>query len=65
MAEKRILALSSSRVGNSSYLEKAVPLVKEMLGEKPLRIAFIPFAFVDEDKTPLLKMVNDAFAGLP
>lgn len=65
MTDKRILALSSSRVGNSGYLEKAVPLVKEMLGEEPLKIAFIPFAFVDENKTSLLKMMSDAFAALP
>jgi dipeptidase E len=64
MSEKRILALSSSRVGNSGYLEMAVPALSAMLGMKPLNIAFIPFAFVDEDKHPLVQMVKNAFAGL-
>jgi dipeptidase E len=65
MSEKRILALSSSRVGNSGYLEMAIPVMKDMLGKKPLNIAFIPFAFVDENKAPLVNMVKNAFAGLP
>jgi dipeptidase E len=65
MDDKRILALSSSRVGNSGYLEMAIPLVKDMLGDKPLAIAFIPFAFVDKDTTSLTAMVKNAFAGLP
>jgi dipeptidase E len=65
MSEKRILALSSSRVGNSGYLEMAIPAMKDMLGKKPLNIAFIPFAFVDENKAPLVNMVKNAFAGLP
>jgi dipeptidase E len=65
MSEKRILALSSSRVGNSDYLEMAVPAINAMLGMKPLEIAFIPFAYVDEDKHPLMQMVRNAFAHLP
>jgi dipeptidase E len=65
MDAKQVLALSSSRVGNSGYLEMAMPMVREMLGNKPLNIAFIPFAFVEEDKSPLVNMVTSAFAGLP
>jgi dipeptidase E len=52
-------------VGNSGYLEKALSLISDFLGERSLRIAFIPFAFVDADKSPLLNNVTKVFAGLP
>lgn len=65
MIYQQILALSSSRVGNSNYLEMAVPMVKQLLGEKQLTIAFIPFAFVDDNKQPLVNMVQQAFNDLP
>lgn len=63
--KRRILALSSSRVGNSGYLEKAIPSIKDFLGDEPLKIAFIPFAFVNDDKTSLVNNVKEAFASLP
>lgn len=63
--KRRVLALSSSRVGNSGYLEKALPIISGFLGERSLRIAFIPFAFADADKSPLLNNVTKAFTGLP
>ncbi len=66
MTEKTsILALSSSRVGNSGYLEKAIPVIRDFLGGQPLKIAFIPFAFVDENIDPLVNNVKQAFAALP
>lgn len=62
--KRRILALSSSRVGNSGYLEKAIPAIKEFLGERPLKIAFIPFAFVDDNKSGLVHNVQQALGSL-
>lgn len=65
MNEMRILALSSSRVGSGGYLENALPVIKDFLGEKPLTIAFIPFALVQDDTSAFVSTVRSAFGELP
>ncbi|MEP6712001.1 MAG: dipeptidase PepE [Ferruginibacter sp.] len=65
MSTTRLLAFSSSRVGDGSYLEAAVPLVKNFLGNEVTDIAFIPFASVTKDYEEYLANVNAAFASLP
>jgi dipeptidase E len=61
----RILAFSSSRAGNSGYLETVVPLAERFLGEKALNVAFIPFASVDGDYEEYTGLVRQAFSGMP
>ncbi|MES2776072.1 MAG: dipeptidase PepE [Bacteroidota bacterium] len=69
----RILAFSSSRVATGSYLESAVPIIKDFLGDKPLNIAFIPFAGVsisygdysDNVRTALSSLGHNIITILP
>ncbi len=65
MAANRILALSSSKAGDGAYLEMAAPFINFFLGEKPLNIAFIPFASADEDYHGYATKVRNALAHLP
>lgn len=65
MSVNRILAFSSSRVGNGAYLEVAAPIIKNFLGNKVLNIAFIPFAAVDNDYNDYTLMVKNGLEDLP
>lgn len=42
-----------------------MPMIREFLGNRAMKIAFIPFAYVDGDTSPLLHLVELAFAGTP
>jgi dipeptidase E len=60
-----ILSLSSSRVGNGGFLEKAIPLIQKFIGSKPLNIAFIPFASVQRSDEDYGNMVKEALHSVP
>lgn len=62
---KKILAISSSRVGNSGYLDHAAAMIKQFLGDEPLNIAFIPFAAVQNSYENYFQSVRQALNELP
>jgi dipeptidase E len=61
----RVLALSSSRVGNGGYLEAARPMIETFLGDTALHVAFIPFAAVDGDYENYAFKVREELSSLP
>ncbi len=65
MDPKKILALSSSRSGNEAYLETASSLIKKFLGDRSLKIAFIPFALVSKNYEEYVNNVSAALKDLP
>lgn len=65
MPLNKILAISSSRVGNSGYLETAIPLIKNFLGSKATKIAFLPFASAEPNYEDYSFRVKKAFNSLP
>ncbi len=62
---RRILAFSSSTEGNGGYLQTAAPAIQKFLGNKPLHIAFIPFAAVSLSYEAYTDKVSNALKGLP
>ena len=64
MSSNRILAISSSRAGNTGYLETALPLIKSFLGNEKLEVAFIPFASVG-NYDEYLSRVKEALKTFP
>ena len=60
----KVLAISSSRVGNGGFLENALPLIKEFIDGNNTRIAFIPFASVQREYGEYGEMVKQALTGL-
>lgn len=64
MSSTHVLAISSSRVGNSAYLEKAVPVIKNFLSDNRFKIAFIPFAGVVKSNEEYLAAVKEGLQSL-
>ncbi|MGN6339481.1 MAG: dipeptidase PepE [Flavisolibacter sp.] len=71
MTSKNILAFSSSRVGNSGYLEKAAPVINEFIGGKSaslrggrVNIAFLGFADVNKKYDDYAAQVQNALKNL-
>ena len=65
MSNNRILAFSSSRVGQGGFLETATPAIQNFLGSQVTDIAFIPFASVTKDYEEYAAMVSAAFVYFP
>lgn len=65
MSNNRILAFSSSRVGQGGFLETAMPAIQKFLGSEVTQITFIPFASVTKNYDEYAAMVSAAFANLP
>ncbi len=63
--KKRVLAFSSSRVGNGDYLENAAPVIGDFLGSEAVTIAFVPFAAVGTAAEAYTHMVRKGLSALP
>ena len=58
---KKLLLLSSSRVGSTPYLSHAEHFIKSHLGDSVTEVLFIPYAGVTIDYDQYESMVSDAF----
>jgi len=58
--QQRILAFSSSRTGNSAYLETAAPVIHDFINNPAATIAFIPFASAANDFEEYTSKVRNA-----
>jgi dipeptidase E len=65
MPDNSLLAFSSSRAGNTGFLETALPIIESFLGRKQTNIAFISFASVDNDYEDYTSKVREALQHLP
>ena len=61
--QTKLLLFSSSREGNGGYLETAAPVIEKFLGNRALKIAFIPFASVNPDHEAYANNVRAALAA--
>lgn len=61
---KQLLLLSSSRVGDSGYLEAAVDQIAAFLPDSAKRVAFVPFAGVTIGYAQYTQMVSNALSAL-
>lgn len=59
---KRLLLISSSALYRSGYLDHAAEEIRDLLGERPRRVLFIPFALADWDA--YAKRARERFALL-
>ena len=64
MPPNRILAFSSSRSGNSGYLEPTVPVIKKFITSSEINIAFIPFASTNTNYKEYASKVSEGLKDL-
>jgi dipeptidase E len=61
MIDRRLLLLSNSRNVGKGYLEHAIPVIRDFLGNSGGRVLFIPYAIVTRSFDEYEKIVQEAF----